>query len=97
VSQILQQTAGTAPSRLQLPVSISDQIRADAVQPGPPKVSDPKTPGNMRWISSLGQTRLVMPSDKGIVITQLPSESGKYLLHNPLSVMKMLQYCSREP
>lgn len=82
VSQILQQTAaaGTpAARRLQLPASIADHIRPAAVQPGPPpKVSVPKTAGNMRWISSLGQTRLVMPSEKGIVITQLPSESGEW-------------------
>ena len=82
VSQILQQTAGagTPSARLQLPAGITDQIRPAAVPPGPPKVSVPKTPGNMRWISSLGQTRLVMPSDKGIVITQLPSDSGIYCL-----------------
>lgn len=82
VSQILQQTAGVGslPTRVQLPASLTDQIRPTAVQPVPPKVSVPKTPGNVRWISSLGQTRLVMPSDKGIVITQLPSESGNCLL-----------------
>ena len=81
VSQILQQTAGagSAPARIQLPASMTEQIRPAAVQPGPSKVSVPKTHGNMRWISSLGQTRLVMPSDKGIVITQLPTEPGKYL------------------
>jgi len=84
VSQILQQTAGrTTPARVQPPASMTDQVRPAVAQPLPPKVSVPKTPGNMRWISSLGQTRLVMPSDKGIVITQLPSDSGKF----PLSLV----------
>ena len=92
VSQILQQTAGagTASARVQLPLSMTEQSRPSAVQSGSPKVSVPKTPGNMRWISSLGQTRFVMPSDKGIVITQLPSESGLYLLLDLLSLITHL-------